>query len=84
MNIVRIWIYKKTVEDLKHPDCKQSATNKVVVKNVRGDFEYYDISDSVPRKTNRKEAHKWALETGNKIDTLRGYPKFMIDMGYRA
>jgi len=84
MNIVRIWIYSVTHEGLKYPDAKPSDTNKLVTKNVRGDFEYYDVENEAPRKVTRAEADEWELETGNKVDTLRGYPAWMHDLGYRA
>jgi hypothetical protein len=84
MNIVRIWLYGVTHEDIKLPECKPSPTNKVVTKEVRGDFVYYDIEGGVPNKVTRRDADKWALETGNIVETLRGYPTWMYDMGYRA
>lgn len=83
MNIVRIWLYKVTKEGLKFPDCKPSATNTLVTKGVRGDFKYYDTSGKAPRNSSRNEADKWALETGNKVETWRGFPSWMYDMGYR-
>lgn len=83
-NIVRIWLYKVTSEVLKDPDCKPSDTNKLVTKEVRGDFVYYDVAGTAPRETTRREADKWALETGEKVLTWQGYPSWMHDLGFRA
>lgn len=79
---IRVWVYKK-IEVPQYPDAKPSATNKMVTKVDRGDFEYYEINDNNVKKTTRAEADKWAGK-GNKVETHRGYPAFMIDMGFRA
>ena len=83
MEIVRIWLYKIT-EDLKYNDCKLSKTNQLVKRVVRGDFEYWKIDGKSAFRSNRKEADAYARIVGRAVETIRGYPAFMHDLGHRA
>lgn len=82
MKIVRIWLYKQFVRprEITFP----KGTNEEITTVVRGDFKYYAMEGNKVRESSRKEADKWASETGHKVETLRGYPAFMHDLGYRA
>lgn len=82
--VIKIWVYKK-IERSEFEDCKPSKTNLPVIKDVRGDFEYYEVDgDTSAHKVTRRDADKYAERTGEKVELLLGYPAFMHDMGYRA
>ena len=81
--IYRIWVYKEGYEGLKYPECKPSSTNKTVQRNTVGYFKYFVIEGEQATPSCRREADKWFQETGHTIETLRGYPAFMHDAGYR-
>lgn len=83
MRIVRIWLYK-IIEDLKQPDCKPSDTNTVVTKDVVGRFEYYELDGENARVSSRAAADAWSFNTKETVETMRGYPTFMHDQGYRV
>lgn len=80
--IVRLWLYRIT-EELEHPELKISKTNQHVTRVVRGDFEYYEFDGEKATRSSRKAAMKYIERTGLKIETIRGYPAFMHDQGYR-
>jgi hypothetical protein len=81
---VRVWCYR-TVERLANEDCKISETNQPVVKEVIGEFRYYECDGEIStRPCYRKEAQAWADKARKKIKTLYGYPAWMHDLGYRV
>lgn len=80
MQIVRIWIYRVLEEALKFPEAKPSSTNIIVTKKVRGDFKYYAIDEGRVTESSRKQAET----IGQNVETWRGYPAWMHDLGYRA
>lgn len=82
--IIRIWVYKVTYEDLKLPECKISKTNQPVKRVVRGDFEYYEVDGSTAVRTNRKAARIYEKKTGKRVFTLKGYPFWMQKLGFKA
>lgn len=82
--IIRVWLYKPIVEELKFPEAKPSHTNQIVTKEVYGDFKYYNVKGDKIRESSRKEAEVYKRNTGKLIETFQGYPTFMYDLGYRV
>lgn len=83
MKIVRIWLYR-VMDVYADTEVKPSKTNQTIKRVTRGEFKYYKLEGETVLDSTNQEAKDWASKTGQAIETWRGYPAFMHDMGYRV